>query len=641
MLNNSLDPKALPIESTTESSKNFYLRSNYFEKEKVNLINDCGVGSNIGVDKIYPNGLRFGDNKFGKRSIDDISLKKSSSNGTLENDKLICSICGDLASGYHYNALSCEGCKGFFRRTVQRLKNMEQIADGDNSEASLKIKNSNLKFTNCKFSGNCEIDIYMRRKCPACRLKKCRQVGMREECLLTDIQCQSKRRRKQESKSNQKTKIDPKNPFTTINQYQINAARLAQLNAARIQTEEINRQALIQQTMTLQQQMLLKYEIEQQVNQLYQNNLNQFNNYLGLNSDLYNFTNLHQIQSNSTASNQNQINLLPTTSTFESLPKTEPLISGTLLAVCDDIGIPEDEKLIQNLDSNHSNEYIIKLKDHGQKILEAYKQYNIPLESPESFNINLKASISLKLPGTIHADAYVSFAQKLPYFAQNFQLIEKIALIKGGAIEGMILKAAHFYSINTSAFMSRMTRIDIDLDRIHNMISFFKKVSKMKLNENIFSLLQSLIIFNPYRDFKDFIDGNKVINVRRELFLALKYGCQQIVDSTECEDVNELFKQLRKLLSELNHMQKEYNTVLTKNRRGEKSLTPLLCEIWNLSQANEEVKNEINGTFIEIPHANLTVTDSHQNPPKIEEDLDVGCNNDYENLEKIKFEIIK
>ena len=24
----------------------------------------------------------------------------------------LCKICGDRASGYHYNALSCEGCKG-------------------------------------------------------------------------------------------------------------------------------------------------------------------------------------------------------------------------------------------------------------------------------------------------------------------------------------------------------------------------------------------------------------------------------------------------------------------------------------------------------------------------------------------------
>ncbi|PIK37079.1 Ecr/Fxr [Apostichopus japonicus] len=40
------------------------------------------------------------------------------------------------------------------------------------------------------------MDMYMRRKCQECRLRKCREVGMLPECLLTEEQCKSKRQRK-------------------------------------------------------------------------------------------------------------------------------------------------------------------------------------------------------------------------------------------------------------------------------------------------------------------------------------------------------------------------------------------------------------------------------------------------------------
>ncbi|ERE88277.1 bile acid receptor-like isoform 1 [Cricetulus griseus] len=85
----------------------------------------------------------------------------------------LCVVCGDKASGYHYNALTCEGCKGFFRRSI--------------------TKNA---VYSCKNGGHCEMDMYMRRKCQECRLKKCKAVGMLAECLLTEIQCKSKRLRK-------------------------------------------------------------------------------------------------------------------------------------------------------------------------------------------------------------------------------------------------------------------------------------------------------------------------------------------------------------------------------------------------------------------------------------------------------------
>lgn len=73
----------------------------------------------------------------------------------------LCRVCGDKASGFHYNVLSCEGCKGFFRRSV--------VHGGAGRYA-------------CRGSGTCQMDAFMRRKCQLCRLRKCKEAGMREQC---------------------------------------------------------------------------------------------------------------------------------------------------------------------------------------------------------------------------------------------------------------------------------------------------------------------------------------------------------------------------------------------------------------------------------------------------------------------------
>ncbi|CAI5763750.1 oxysterols receptor LXR-alpha isoform X1 [Podarcis lilfordi] len=102
-----------------------------------------------------------------------LKRKKGPAPKMLGNE--VCRVCGDKASGFHYNVLSCEGCKGFFRRSV--IKGAQYV---------------------CKNGGRCEMDMYMRRKCQECRLRKCHEAGMREQCVLSEEQIQLKKLKKQE-----------------------------------------------------------------------------------------------------------------------------------------------------------------------------------------------------------------------------------------------------------------------------------------------------------------------------------------------------------------------------------------------------------------------------------------------------------
>ncbi|MBW02684.1 Retinoic acid receptor beta, partial [Eschrichtius robustus] len=61
-----------------------------------------------------------------------------------------CFVCQDKSSGYHYGVSACEGCKGFFRRSIQK----------------------NMVYT-CHRDKNCIINKVTRNRCQYCRLQKC------------------------------------------------------------------------------------------------------------------------------------------------------------------------------------------------------------------------------------------------------------------------------------------------------------------------------------------------------------------------------------------------------------------------------------------------------------------------------------
>ncbi|XP_013180977.1 PREDICTED: protein ultraspiracle homolog [Papilio xuthus] len=95
------------------------------------------------------------------------ALRNYPPNHPLSGSKHLCSICGDRASGKHYGVYSCEGCKGFFKRTVRK----------------------DLTYA-CREERNCIIDKRQRNRCQFCRYQKFQELSIERllemESLVAD-----------------------------------------------------------------------------------------------------------------------------------------------------------------------------------------------------------------------------------------------------------------------------------------------------------------------------------------------------------------------------------------------------------------------------------------------------------------------
>ncbi|OAD62016.1 putative nuclear hormone receptor HR3 [Eufriesea mexicana] len=90
--------------------------------------------------------------------LDDRRLQVNSIRAQIEI--IPCKVCGDKSSGVHYGVITCEGCKGFFRRSQSSVVNYQ-----------------------CPRNKNCVVDRVNRNRCQYCRLQKCLRLGMSRDAV--------------------------------------------------------------------------------------------------------------------------------------------------------------------------------------------------------------------------------------------------------------------------------------------------------------------------------------------------------------------------------------------------------------------------------------------------------------------------
>merc|ERR1712012_1111618 len=115
----------------------------------------CSSVSNMDVASNFNNiNLKYNNN-----SPPDYSNSNSSSRILYD---VPCKVCGDFSSGKHYGIFACDGCAGFFKRSIRRGR-----------EYGCKSRDG----------AKCLVDKTHRNQCRGCRLQRCLEVGMNKEAV--------------------------------------------------------------------------------------------------------------------------------------------------------------------------------------------------------------------------------------------------------------------------------------------------------------------------------------------------------------------------------------------------------------------------------------------------------------------------
>ncbi|KAJ1081073.1 hypothetical protein NDU88_001257 [Pleurodeles waltl] len=424
--------------------------------------------------------------------------------GRAQIEVIPCKICGDKSSGIHYGVITCEGCKGFFRRSQQ----------------------SNMSYS-CSQQQNCQIDRTSRNRCQHCRLQKCLMLGMsrdavkfgrmskkQRDCLHAEVQ---KHRLQQEQQNIEVMHAEYPDSLTS--------GQFNMRSATDIMDDSKCSNTLLSRTRTHLSpneaevfpgsHRLNKGENQQALNHPFSKGSNQDRVKMDIKAN-----GLHTMERHSFLLDLSGARRTPI---YEKPEEVDLCSSSTFFWEMSNSSIMEIENLTQNVLNAHRQTCQFRFEDLQLLRWETFTRNEVYSYQRKSME-EMWERCAWRITDAIQY--IVEFAKKMDGFMQLSQN-DQIVLLKAGAMEVLLVRMcrAFNYQNNTVFFEGKYAGPELFKslgcgELINNFFTFSQNMCTLGLLEPELALFAALVLVDSSRPFLQ--EKDKVEQLQKNLELALK-----------------------------------------------------------------------------------------------------------------------
>ncbi|XP_076461958.1 vitamin D3 receptor B-like [Babylonia areolata] len=430
----------------------------------------------------------------------------------------ICGVCGDRALGYNFNAVTCESCKAFFRRNA--------------------FKDSQIK---CLFSGSCVIDLRTRRFCPACRINKCYEIGMKREMILDEAErkarmakVQHNRARKQLSSTQSQTLIKTE-PLDPDEEARVRPSSCHELllspssSASSTHTPSSCHELLLSPSSSA--------------------------------SSTHTPSSCHEPLLSPSSSASSTTHTDTSEKEFQPVPPhcfpSDPSMYRKLV---------EDEQMVINDFAMWYETTVAAMPDIAYSKPENYQNANDLVNNSE-----------------ICVRQLIRFVKRLDDF-RSLRQEDQIAALKGSVMTSLLLRSVAFYVVEKDAWLTAKGEIPTSIlqeatgfGSLHSMhVSYCRSLKAIILNNfTLYALMQVMLIFQP--DSPNLVDRELVSNLQDKYMGLLKHYLES---KFSFEFAQRYFVAILEKVSDLKKLSEQHSRILLQVNPSQ--IEPLMLEILNL-----------------------------------------------------------